>query len=333
MRNQFLSMAKFFSFRLLRLRTSPLRSSLLSSALLPLVLAPLVLSSCAFSEGQGGMSDPNRRRQIEDRQKLVDSYSALQGVYEGTYTRTNGAVEPVKFTFSYREQVAGTNQDGELIYRPILLVKYERISTTEEDNRMQGSFIPETGDLTLTTRTVGQDNVCDGECLYMKGTWLNGGYSSAVRSISGIVLGTINIQRVTTQVDGPSDGDVWDDYEEEKERVQKFVGKYIGKAKSNIRGEPDMEIEIILSVVDGPKSEGPKLISTSYRTDGFSRAATHNVIYNYRNGADQIIFQPTQGAMGFDAYTMTAFWENGEIKGDLRLPKNAARRFEAKRVN
>lgn len=279
------------------------------------------------------MSDPNRRRQIEDRQKLVDSYSALQGVYEGTYTRTNGMVEPVKFTFSYREQVAGTNQDGELIYRPVLLVKYERVSTTEEDNRMQGSFIPETGDLTLTTRVLGENNICDGDCLYMKGTWSNGSYSSPVRSLSGVVLGTINITRVSTQVDGPSDGEIWDDYEEKKERVQKFVGKYIGKAKANVRGESDIEIEIVLSVIDGTTATGPMLVSTSYRTDGFSRAATHNVIYNYRNGADQIIFQPSAGAVGFDAYTMTAYWDKGEITGELRLPKNAGRRFEAKRVN
>lgn len=294
---------------------------------LALLMLPLMMASCAFNESE---NDPNRRRQIEDRQKLVDSYSSLQGVYEGTFTRMSGETEPVKFTFSYREQVSGTNQDGELIYRPFLLVKYERTSTTEDDNRLQGSFIPETGDLTLSTQTLGQDNICDGDdCLYMRGRWSNGNYNTLVKSRSGIELGSISVTRTTTQVNGPSDGELWDEYEEKKERIQKFVGKYIGKAKANIRGEKDMEIEMILSVVDGPRSEGPKLQSTSYRTDGFSRAASHTVTYNYRNGADQIVFKEAEGAIGFDAYTMTATWKKGRITGDILFPKNSPRKFEA----
>lgn len=300
--------------------------------LVSILMLPLIFAACAFNESDTE-SDPNRRRQAEESNKLIAEYSALQGQYEGEYRRTNGAIEQVDMIFSYRKTQAGTNRDGSPILRPVMIVKLDRPDSTQEDIRFIGSFIRETGEMVLTTRGITEDNICDGECLSLDGNWNNGNFTGEVRSItSGLVQGRINIHRVSTQVDGPSNGDLLDEYEEFRERLVKFVGKYQGFAKSNARGEKDMEIEMILDIVDGPRTERPKLVSTSYRTDGFSRAASHNIRFINDRGYNELIFEPGAGAIGFDAFTMTATWENGVIKGDLRLPKNPTRRFEAKIV-
>lgn len=298
------------------------------------ILLPFVFNACAFND-TGNESDPNRRRQLEERQKLVENYLELQGMYEGTYTRPSGS-QPVRFMFSYREKVVGSNRDGEPIFQPILLVKMDRYTTTEEDVRFQGSFTRENGDLTLTTQTTTQDAVCDGECLYLRGVWQNGHFSGPVRSRGGIELGTINISRVTTKVDEPSNGEVLDEYEELRARLEKFVGHYIGEAIRPNRKDLEVKIDFTLSIIDGPRNSNPKyprLVSNSFWTSGSSTVGTHSVTYINDRGQEELIFAPVEGSSGFNLWSMTSVWKNNKIEGSIRIPKNGQRVFKAKRID
>lgn len=288
----------------------------------------LLLVGCSFSESN---SDPTRRRNLEDRQKLIDAYSAIQGVYEGTFEPSTG-VEQVRLTISYREEVVGKNDDGENIYLPVLTGRFTRLNTSFFDTKLDASYIPETGDITLTTQKA-EGGTVRSDYYYVRGFIRDGVFESVVKSASGAVIGPINVRKVSSEVRSPS-GDELEEYERYKARVSKFIGRY----KAVVTRDPKMifEIDIDIQVIedfDGNRGLRPILISNSRRTDGFSRAGRHTISYLTDRGVEELIFTPRAGATGYEAYSLSAVWNDKEksFKGTAVFPTFSAE-FAAKPV-
>lgn len=305
-----------------------------------LILIPMVCVftvSCAFNETP---SDPNRRRNLQDRQKLIDAYSAIQGVYEGVYEIAGGATEKAELIVSYREQVVGKNQDGENIYQPLLRAKFSRPDSTLDDTRMEAAYIPETGDLTMTTQAVSSNGggaVYDGEYYYIRGyLGSDGNLTAPVKSASGSLMGTLRISKKSSEVVAPPNGEDLEEYEEFKARLQKFVGQYRGRVtppRGGRNSEPfDLDIELrIVDDFDGARKLRPTLVSFSRRSDGFSRSGRHKVTYINDRQKDELIFVPAENATGYEAFSLSSIWTGKSFKGLISFPTFSGD-FEAKRV-
>jgi hypothetical protein len=303
-----------------------------------LATALFLFSGCAFND-KG--ADSNRQRNLEDREKLVREFSAIQGIYEGDYetTRRNSANQvitekKVQILLAYRETATGRNRDGEIVYLPILTGKFLRPEAEDFDVSLDASYIPETGDLTLTTKAEKAPPEKDDKNIalsiasgfqqtqyYIRGTINSNRFEAPVRGNDGVLLGRLRLQRTTSEVNGPRSGEEIDDYDRAKARIIRFQGKYLGRiAKSSTIGEfkIKMEIRVVDELVSGRLV--PKLQMFSLREDGFSKTARHSISYLNERGFDELIFSPAKDAVGFSYFTLNGRWESGKIRGVINYP-------------
>lgn len=296
------------------------RNSLFARAVQILVL--LCLAGCAFDKSE---TDPNRKRDLNNRQKLLTAYQAIQGVYEGTYV-TLARTELVRLTLSYTEVVVGKTQDGEVRYQPELRARFSRLERNVFDTYLTASLVPETSDLTLTTTT-------DTDALYVRGIISGGTFNAPVKNREGGELGQLSLKLVNREVVVPPEGQDNEVYDRIKAILAPIQGEYIGVVRRTTDGKPDhfnltMLIRLEDRVVNGIIV--PVLACYSRREDGVSTSAKHSIIYNGNRNPVELTFEPAPMAVGYGAWSLKSTYEFGVIKGEIVYQTFVAD-FEARR--
>lgn len=283
------------------------------SAILSLTLwSAFSLSGCAFDKSD---TDPNRKRDLVNREKLVRAYEGLQGVYEGTLV-TPIRTEMVRLTLSYTEVEVGKNQDGEIRYQPELRARFSRLTLDLFDIYMTASYIPETADLTLTTDNDG------GESVYIRGYVINGHFSAPVKNRDGSYVGQVELDLVSKEVVAPPDGTANDVYDRIKARLVPISGQYSMTVTPYDRRYEAFKVDLLIriedKIVEGQRI--PALSSYSRREDGFSTAGKHSIAYNGTRRPEELTFEPASTNAGYSAWSSKAIFENGKISGEIYYP-------------
>lgn len=278
-----------------------------------IAVALLTLSACAFDQSQ---TDPNRKRDLNNREKLLRAFEGIQGVYEGEFTSAL-RVESIRLTMSYTEVEVGKTQDGEIRYQPELRAKLSRLDRDIFDTYLTASMITETSDLTLTTQAGG------GEKLYIRGFIRDGVFAAPVRSGEGSQIGTLNLRLVSREVIAPPEGAGNETYDRIKAILLPLLGTYKGvvkpmDGKKNAPFVIDMNLRIEDRVLNG--NIVPVLVCYSRREDGFSVAARHFVLYNGDRSPVELTFEAAAGAVGYSAWNLKATLQNRKITGDIVYP-------------
>lgn len=276
-------------------------------------LVTLSLAACAFDQSN---NDPNRKRDLNNREKLVRAYESIQGVYEGEFD-TPSRLEMVRLTISYTEVAVGKNENGEIRYQPELRARLSRLDRDILDTYFTATMITETSDLTLTTQQGG------GEMMYIRGIISGGGFRAPVKNIDGSQIGTLNLRFVSKEVVAPPEGPGNETYDRIKAILLPIQGTYKATVK-RMEGKKDnsfvvdMQMRIEDMVVNGQVL--PVLVCYNRREDGLSLAARHTVIYNGNRNPIELTFSPPPNGVGYTGWSMKAVFENNQIKGDIVYP-------------
>ena len=291
---------------------------------LALLIAVSFFVGCAFENSD---IDPNRKRDLNNREKLLRAFQSIQGVYEGELT-TPSRIEAIRLVLSFTEVVAGKTQDGEIRYQPELRAKFSRLSRDLFDSYLTASYIEELSDLTLTTQENG------GEYFYIRGKIQNDSYSAPALNRDGSVVGHLTLKLVTRDVLAPVDGQYNETYDRIKARLERITGEYVLHMKPVSRNHESFRVTMLVRLEDAQINGMilPTLAAYSRREDGFSEIARHGINYDGGRIPEKLTFIPATGAKGYSNWTMTAYFENGEFKGTAAYPVYSAD-VVAKRVS
>lgn len=183
--------------------------------------------ACSFDSNRN-----ENRADSEKRQENVESLSSITGVYEGTIRSPDQSEINAILSLTYREKVIGRDTDGQPIYRPVVSAKLIRPDLLVSNSTLEGRYIPENRDLTLSTETDG------GEYFYLRGNINNNLYSGEIKTVSG-TYGYFQLKFKTSSV--PSGAS--DDYaqiERIRNRLRPLEGYYSVKItpEDRLDGKP-----------------------------------------------------------------------------------------------
>ncbi|MBX3019567.1 MAG: hypothetical protein KF767_16890 [Bdellovibrionaceae bacterium] len=284
----------------------------------------LSLTACAFDQSD---TDPNRKRDLNNREKLVRAYESIQGVYEGTFD-TPARIENVRLTISYTEVAVGKTQDGEIRYQPELRARFARLDRDIVDTYFTATMITETSDLTLTTQQGG------GESMYIRGIVQDGIFRAPVKNGEGSQIGMLNVRLVSKEVIAPPEGRGNETYDRIKAILLPIQGSYKAVVK-RMDGKKDASFTVDMQMrIEDTSVNGqilPVLVCYNRREDGLSLAARHTVIYNGDRTPIELTFTPPPNGAGYTGWSMKATFENNMIKGDIVYPTFVAP-LEARKV-
>lgn len=181
----------------------------------------LMLSACAFDS-----SNDTDQRDLDDRNELVRSFSAIQGIYSGTI-ETQYKTMPAKLTITYREVEIGKDSDGQPRYRPVLVARLSRPELLTLDVRMNGKYIERTGDLTLSTVDNG------GEYLQGRGYIRGTDYTATLTNASFGFYGTLRVSLLSREIK-TEENDDQEQISRIRQRMKLLEGTYRAVVKLDI---------------------------------------------------------------------------------------------------
>jgi len=292
-------------------------NSCLWEKLLGLLAWALLLTACSFPDQQP-MSDV--QRDLEEREKLSQVFAQVQGVYAGEIQLSGRESIPALLILGYREVAVGTDNDGQIKYRPRLIARLQRPSLLLADVKLEGVFEPATGDLTLTALAN------ETERFYMQGRLRDGMIEAPLR-LDAQTYGLLLVKRTTNIVPEETRED-----EAQKQRIrahlQKLVGVYetkivdIESVIPELEKKGEMPVEVFRLSIQEVGTRLPQLV-LSYRS---SKAVLLNqapVEYRPELNPAEFNFQLPRGANQESATFRGVLRETGDeylIEGEITYP-------------
>jgi hypothetical protein len=239
-----------------------------------LVAASFIQSACAFN-GDDSRNSDEARVYKENREDLLQKFSALTGIYEGEIS-TNKAVSnkpgsykpssiPAQLAFYTEDVPTGKDSNGEFKILPVLKLRYRQLNSALQDYVLDARFLPASGEITAASSDGG---------ISIRG-FLN------ADSITGDIfrsqgkLGNFKVSLTTRDVQSGLSNSSSDYYSRVTEYYKHLLGRYEGTitpAKNAAYQGPKkdgspypaaVEIAIVPAVVDGASSF--KLQATLFR--------------------------------------------------------------------
>jgi hypothetical protein len=229
-------------------------SSLVSAAL---------LVGCAF----GADSDSNKEKEVEDRTALKQTYDVVRGTYRGTL-KTSDRSYPISISLYTDEEKAGTNADGEIIFRPILRALYKRLDIVTADYIMDARYISLTGEIVLKNLASNTTN----EDVQSINAALSGQIIRGTVNTKKGQLGTIELTLASREVEAPSQGDQNTINEKLRKQYEEIAGVYEGDVIPDPTLAPPFAIQVRLFVIsqNGPNGPVPAVSGYYKRLDDIS---------------------------------------------------------------
>lgn len=225
--------------------------------LLPLLLA-LALTSCAFNKDNGLEVNKNLLRQ---NQIIDETYGPLVGTYTGIMKANRSAGEAVDQDVNLKILIADetiSNPDGSPAIKRTPIAYFRRsLPVIDVYTLTARAYTPETGALSfLNSREGKKDNelgVNEIKSMELKVTSVDGDYkfSGRVLTLPG-VIGYVELIRLTTQTDAPSDGSGEDIRNSYIDLFKKVEGRYVGEIDDKNPKIKNKPVAIELRIVNAP---------------------------------------------------------------------------------
>ncbi|HND84355.1 MAG TPA: hypothetical protein PLU50_01050 [Pseudobdellovibrionaceae bacterium] len=222
----------------------------------------LCLSACSFDKSM----DRNDRREVEERNDLIQRFSLVVGTYEGTLTDQNRTWS-VRLSLDIVDEPNGKNSNGETIMRPVLKALFKRLNPIGASQQYDARFQAETGALIMSRNSAAPS---DEDILSMNTQFRDGQIAGNARSEAGVV-GRLNLRRASRDVKAPDLGDDRDYYARLKESYLAIAGEYRGYVEPPKSEAPPFAVQLTLYVTEKENAQKvmvPYLMAYYKRLDG-----------------------------------------------------------------
>jgi hypothetical protein len=275
----------------------------------------LIFASCSFPD-QGVMSDI--QKDLTDRNKIVEAFAAIEGVYEGEiFSPSQNRSEPARLILTYREVPVGTDNDGQIRYRPRLFARFNRPNVLKLDNKLEGVFEPVTGDLTLSSLPTEQ------EAFYIR-TRLESNRIKGTLRLGAQIYGILDVVRVSRELP--------DDTTEDENQRQRIRNKLLNLAGDYEAQVTDIEVLVPNISIDPFRPETfsirisetqgklPQLVLHYRKSDAFL-VVQAQVEYRPDLQPEEISFKVPRGTgPGQETFDFFGIWDKGVIEGRIVYP-------------
>jgi hypothetical protein len=205
-----------------------------------------LLLACSF----GGSGTSSNKAEIEDRERFLQQYSAVFGVYEGTIS--NNPNQKVQVSIYYVDVPNGERQDGQQRMKPVAKARFRWLDSKLDDVMLDAQYIAETADIRMTNQasTPGGDT----SAFVISGK-VSGETITGVVTRNGGALGIITLHLVNRDSTAPPEGDARERNRRLRKLYQPLVGNYTGVVKFQ---DPQPEtVKFYLRIyIDEQKPEG-----------------------------------------------------------------------------
>ena len=236
------------------------------------IFSSLLLSACAFNGNDTNNSDEARVYK-DGRDELIQKFSQVTGVYEGTIATTKGNSRkpgtykpsslPIQLAFFTEDVATGRDSNGETKILPALRMRYRQLDAVRDDISTEARFLAASGELTAAST--------DGS-ISVRGIFKGQSIEGEVFRSAGKV-GNFTVKLVSKDVGAGFTNDESQYYDRVNAQYKDLIGSFKGKItpvvggyKGPLNGKPydaELKVELVPSVVDG--SAGFKLQATFYR--------------------------------------------------------------------
>ncbi|MFP5520479.1 MAG: hypothetical protein ACLGGX_11290 [Bdellovibrionia bacterium] len=293
-----------------------------------ILLLPLFLMGCAFGK------DPavDNKKEVEERQKLRQTYAKIEGLYKGTLNAngTAQAVELLMFTDEVRD---GVNSDGSDRYRLTLKGTFTRTNPAAASQLLDGRFIPETNEVILANpaSTIGPDDVKT-----ISARLVGNKILGEVKRRTGI-LGTLDVSLHSKSAELPESGNA---REEENERIRRTLEQVVGSYQGVVLPPPQIAapiaigLEIFIVNVSVPGGTQPQLNAYFKRLDEPSGTLDLLVKVSYEADLNPPRLTAT-GSAGVGSYFISLEGtqvDRNTIRGIYKNQRGESADFELKRI-
>lgn len=277
-------------------------------------LLGLFCAGCSFSDS-GVMGDI--QKDLGDRNKMIEAFSAIEGVYEGqVFLPNQNRNQPARLILTYREVAVGTDNDGQIRYRPRLFARFNRPNVLVLDNKLEGVFDPLTGDITLSSLPN------EPEAFYIR-TRIQSDQIKGTLRLGAQVYGELDVVRVSRTL--PDDSNE-DENQRQKIRAQlaTLAGDYDASVTDidilvpNINIKP-FHVETFSIRISDTQGKLPKLI-LYYRQSNAFLVVQVPVDYRPHLFPEEVSFNAPRGGAGQETFDFFGTWDNGVISGKIVYP-------------
>lgn len=221
----------------------------------------LSLTACAFKDNGTSTNE----EEIRERRKLNEMYKPLVGKYAG---RIHTAMGPQDIEINLFILGEEKGRDSVRKVLPMLKASYRRINPVGVTALFNSSYVPETGDLFLTSE-IAADKLRSDDIHTITARLLGQRIEGNAASKAGPV-GHVDVSFVTTQADVPSVGDENDYNQRLRQEYEKIAGRYQGVVTTPTKQTYNAEIH--LAIVGSESSGLPQVIGSFIRSDESSRS-------------------------------------------------------------
>lgn len=266
----------------------------------------LTLTACAFDKN----SNTDREKEIENRQKLVEQYAPVVGVYQGTFT-TSTTTQNIELRFYIVDIPDGRNSDNQPKYRTALMARFDRENVVDPVF-METSYLPQSGELFMSNENAS---------LAARGRLIDNVITGTVTKNGG-VLGQVKVQLVSRESSAPSENDQAERNERARRIYEAIAGVYAGVIKLPPQVGPSFGAVVEIFVAQRRDSNNnlvPYLSGYFRRDDDRSRERELILDIEYRSDVYppeiDITTSPTKNPNGIYTISIGGTIENGVIKG------------------
>lgn len=289
------------------------------------LLLSISLIGCAFGK------DPSseNKEEVQERQKLSDTYSKVKGVYAGPLF-TGSANHDIELSIFTEDVKQGVNSDGTDRFRLVLKGTYTRINPAGASQTLDGRFIPETGELILSNprNDLGPDDVKSINAK-LEGNKLVGEVKRSTGVIGQFVL------ELSSQESRVPDTN---ERERTNERIRQTLKKIVGKYEGVVLPPPQLEapfaieVELFINEVVGPNGTTPTLAAYYRLVDDTTGSSDLPMTASYDAELSPAkLTLNGQGALNYAVTLEGYLTPSGAIRGSLKNQKGFVGNVELKK--
>lgn len=252
--------------------------TLVLSTIVALTGAALI-TSCSKGDSASGQ---NTLKIAQDRASLKNTYSVVNGKYQGTVQSSPASFDIALFIKTIDTNSGRVDDKGAPIMQPVLKAVLRRLDNNQEYN-LDGQFFPETGEVSFSN-----SNAKNEDLIQLNGP-VSGTTINATLSETRGTIGTVTLSLVDKNPTIPSSGLDNDHADRLRSQYKAIEGIYNCAIQTNEADEAPYTIQLRVFVVEAPL---PKLMAFGKRLDDITRNQEYvfNVNYQPENSPALISF-------------------------------------------